>query len=945
MQSAYNFFYREERARIVALQKQHQHQQDQAGKGKAKQDDKEPEGDAGQRKLLKKRRRQESSATVFTGPATISAHSTSEQVHACGVDSSSSSAASTSTLSLTSGAHAQGSLSRKESSTSSSASVATNGASTGTTGPDISGIHMAEPATGGSATAPRIRNTNDVDAGGEGAASSRRSTSASASANYISNIDASSSSRTTEASSSTTTSRSSLNRNASSTTSSSVNLSSGLSSGPSSAPSSSESGADGDASSTSGSSDQGERGARGKAGDPAASGSGSGKDINHKKRKQPAHHQPTNDTNTNRITKVHAMQYAGMSEEAIKALVEHQSSFRDMGREIAKRWKTISVLDLDRYQRMAQRDAERYKRELAEYEAEQKRREEIAKRVTKAAAAALGDPGPTPSVFPNGIGGARAGTGARAGATAGSTTSAAAVQGSNLATSASANANSTFTTDNLPSMLPWSGLQQSQQQVEQPPQSAHPHASSPASVPSSAVIPNSPQLQVIAQLLQTQQQLLGLNPSPNLRAFQATQDISSSVLQQMMNIQQPPNNTGLSPSAPPQQLQQLVVPLPMQQQQQQQQHPETPGPSSGADQSQVIELLMQQNRFLQQYIQELRGHQHQNSGAPPSSLDSLSSLLALNGDSRPTSRGSGSGHDSFILPSLPPFPPVASVDTTPHVSAAKANSTVNVKNTNKKGQKRSAKIDGGAKSRPGKKKKAKRDGNDNASIDEASRGLMSLRSGISNGTDMSSISTLTSFKADADKQKKGEMSDLSTSASDGRKKGIDSSDASSNEGGNKPKAKDDKNEDAVSEMSASGDSDSNPKKRHYSQDSNESSNAASNPTSSIASSSPDNGMEGSATTGAEGASRKKRLPRSGSDSGELSSESSWGSSEDGPNTTETEGGSLSSLTGSKARGLKSSRMYTSAMSSVSASASDSGNGSSNGSDDGQNCGGKEPSKT
>lgn len=40
-----------------------------------------------------------------------------------------------------------------------------------------------------------------------------------------------------------------------------------------------------------------------------------------KKRKQPAHHQPTNDTNTNRITKVHAMQYAGMSEEAIKALV------------------------------------------------------------------------------------------------------------------------------------------------------------------------------------------------------------------------------------------------------------------------------------------------------------------------------------------------------------------------------------------------------------------------------------------------------------------------------------------------------------------------------------------------------------------------------------------------------------------------------------------------
>ena len=146
------------------------------------------------------------------------------------------------------------------------------------------------------------------------------------------------------------------------------------------------------------------------------------------------------------------------------------------------------------------------------------------------------------------------------------------------------------------------------------------------------------------------------------------------------------------------------------------------------------------------------------------------------------------------------------------------------------------------------------------------------------------------------------------------------------------------NEDAVSDMSASGDSDDNPKS------SNEGLLPSPNGTSSSnSSSSPDNGQKGTAATSAEG-SRVKSLPRSGSDSGELSSESSWGSSEDGPNATEAEGASLSSLNG-KAGPLKNSRMYASEMSSVSASGSDSGNTSSHGSDDGQNSDGKKPSKT
>jgi hypothetical protein len=162
----------------------------------------------------------------------------------------------------------------------------------------------------------------------------------------------------------------------------------------------------------------------------------------------------------------------------------------------------------------------------------------------------------------------------------------------------------------------------------------------------------------------------------------------------------------------------------------------------------------------------------------------------------------------------------------------------------------------------------------------------------------------------------------------------------------------------VSDVSASGESNDNPKKRHRGQDSNEGTETSSNgDSSSSGSSSPrshekeDSSGTADGNTGEDGPSTKrvrvvepavKSLARSGSDSGELSSESSWGSSEDGANSTEGDGCSLSKLTGSRARVLKNSCMYAREMSSISASGSDNGcsasgsdNDSSQGSDDGK----------
>ena len=838
-QTAYNFFYRDERARILAMrQKQQQEAEAEAEEQERQVKRGQQEGDRqGTNKYqkknppLKKRRRRESSTTASATDATSGPSSA-----------------------------------RRENNTSSTST-----------------------STGGTQSAQA----------GQGQSRSQGIASA---ANYISNVEASSSSARASSSSG-----SSLNP---SSGSSDQGTSSGPSSGASAAPSSSGSVADTcskdgtDTISSNNSTSGGSSSEQGKAGSTCTSASGedtpriNSGHINGKKREHPTsllssnqQEQRQQDQHDDKI-RAQSMQHAGMTKAAIAALVEHQTSFRNMGREIAKRWKTIGVLDLDRYQRLAQQDAERYKREIAEYEAEQKRREAIVKKVTEAAAAALG--GATTTTTTTTTSGGGGGD----------------LQQGHIA----ANTNAT-TSGMLPSMLPWAGLQQAQpppltqqsMQHHQPPPSIHAQAALPASVPSTAQQQQVPstadantninsglQAPVIAQLLQYQQQLLGLDPSPEQwRAFQSA----------------------------------LTVPSSRQQ--------------NEAGQGQVVQLLMHQNQFLQQYILDLQDRQQNNSTAPPSSQHSFNSLFALAGDNISGS-SCRSGPPGFVLPSLPPFPPVASVEA-PQVSTKVNPSDSKASNLHRK---RSAKTDEATNQEPEKKKAKKKRGIGNTSISEASRGLLSLRS---NDTGLSSLSTLTSFKADTDKDKKDEISDLSTSASDGRKKTSDSSDTSSKEDDNEPKAKIDNNnnnnnnnnnEEAVSDVSASGESDDYCREHRHS----EGTDTSSNNTSSNASSSPENGKNDSVPTGTDERSHVKSLARSGSDSGELSSESSWVSSEDGPNTTEGEGGLRSSPNGSTARVVKNTRMYSSEMSSVSASGSDSGNVSSHCSDDDKNGDGK-PRKT
>ena len=239
---------------------------------------------------------------------------------------------------------------------------------------------------------------------------------------------------------------------------------------------------------------------------------------------------------------------------------------------------------------------------------------------------------------------------------------------------------------------------------------------------------------------------------------------------------------------------------------------------------------------------------------------------------------------------------------------------------NMMGRETSNSDDGSALSEEGEAKNSEVSESTTQSFEDASKPPLSLRSGISNGTGLSSLSTLTSIKAvvggDA-------VSDISTSASDRKKKGDSSSDTSSGDDkdANKLNLKhklSSGDSDAVSDVSASGDSDNDPKKRK--RDANGNGNDMEE---------TDKGAGGipsaakkarSVDSRSSGGGSKTRFARSGSDSGELSSESSWGSSEEGA-ITDAEGG-------------RSSRMYTSEMSSVSASGSYNAS-SHGGSDDGK----------
>ena len=668
-----------------------------------------------------------------------------------------------------------------------------------------------------------------------------------------------------------------------------------------------------------------------------------------------------------------SLQQAGTSDEAIAALVEHQSSFRDTSREIAKRWKAIGVSDFDRYQQLAKRDAERYKRELAEYEAERKRREAIADKVNAASAASA------------------------AKAVAAATNRACAPSKTNTSTT---NHAPSIANDIPASMLPWSNQYQPQRQqveglyqqlpvqnttatevalpfLQSTPTTANSTAPAQISASSSNNNANDGGMQIIiTQLLQNQLQLLNAQPPqpPTLQAQELLGQLTSSI---QPSRAPPPARTNM--------LQQQVSSSQMPSQDQMGVGVAgAGGPANNSDQSKIIHMLLQQNQRLQMEVQNLRHSEEMQkqlieqqskqlqeqqqrasnqsfafaNGGVVSSATSGSSTSASNG---PT--GAKVVENSSADPS--PLPASNDIQARTQQSSAKRrpSSSDDVRSEKSHHSNDAAKM-------PSKKKakrttKAKKGGksksdDDSASVDEASKGLLSLRSRVSGSSDtgLSSLSTLTSIKGKSLEAtgKKEEMSDISTSASDARKpNGESSSDTGSStnngsqsEASAKAKAKNDNAEDVVSDVSSSGESDDTPKKRHRKEDSSSDSPVTSSngDSSSSGSSSPHSDEVGGETEDAksnqntqappakkvrvvEPTSSRRVTRSSGSDSGELSSESSWCANEDtsnGPTTDATNGSSKI-----KAGILKTDRMYTSEMSSVSASGSD--NASALGSDE------------
>ena len=241
-----------------------------------------------------------------------------------------------------------------------------------------------------------------------------------------------------------------------------------------------------------------------------------------------------------------SLQQAGTSDAAIAALVEHQSSFRDTSREIARRWQLVDIGEFDRYQRLAEQDAERYKRELAEYEAEGKRRKAVVRKVVEAEAAEADKQARAP--FSNSV---------CTGKGAGSSKN---MMGSNDPTPSVAS-------DLSRSLLPWSNQYQPQRQA-----ASSFKNNSGVSLPILATSPqrppsnDNPMQLVISQLLQNQQWLLGAQ-RPSHGPIQATTSMPQRPAEGLANAQQGDSSSG---------------------------------------QSKIIQMLIQQNQRLQMEVQHLR---------------------------------------------------------------------------------------------------------------------------------------------------------------------------------------------------------------------------------------------------------------------------------------------------------------------------------------------------
>ena len=600
-----------------------------------------------------------------------------------------------------------------------------------------------------------------------------------------------------------------------------------------------------------------------------------------------------------------SLQQAGTSDTAIAALVEHQSSFRDTSREIARRWQVVDIGEFDRYQRLAEQDAERYKEELAEYEAERKRREAVVRKVEEAEAAEDDKQACAPSS--NSV---------CTGKVAGSSKN---MMSSNDPTPSTAN-----DLHVPPSSLPWSNQYQPQKQAESSFKNT-PEVSLPILATSSQRPPsNDNQMQlVISQLLRNQQWLLNAQ-RPSYGPIQATTLMQQRPAEELANAQQGDFSSG---------------------------------------QSKIIQMLIQQNQRLQMEVKHLRQREEIQT--------QLIQIEQLREQQQTSALSSAKSTSSSLSPTSRP----GAKDVPNPNSKAKAkrsrkrpSSNVELKKSPKTSDTMRAPSKKKTKRTTKKKAKEERTADDDISVDEASKGLLSLRSRVSGSSDagLSSPSTPTSIKAKPSletKDKKDEISDISTSASDAKKlTHKSSSDTASADKGTNTKTKGNSDED-VSDISASGESNDNPKKRHRDEAaSNEIPDVSSTGGSpSLGSSSPGGAGERNVAENAEkGAapptkkvrvvdpSPKRVTRRSGSDSGELSSESSWGANEDSSNNhardVSNTSDRMSSLNGSKAGALKNSRMYTSEMSSVSASGSDSGNASSHGSDDGMAGDGKDTNK-
>ena len=670
---------------------------------------------------------------------------------------------------------------------------------------------------------------------------------------------------------------------------------------------------------------------------------------------------PANSTNISTPLPPHlqSLQQAGTSDEAIAALVEHQSSFRDTSREIAKRWKAIGVSDFDRYQQLAKRDAERYKRELAEYEAERKRREAIADKVNAASAASA------------------------AKAVAAATNRACAPSKTNTSTT---NHAPSIANDLPASMLPWSNQYQPQRQqveglyqqlpvqnttatevalpfLQSTPTTANSTAPAQISASSSNNNANDGGMQIIiTQLLQNQLQLLNAQPPqpPTLQAQELLGQLTSSI---QPSRAPPPARTNM--------LQQQVSSSQMPSQDQMGVGVAgAGGPANNSDQSKIIHMLLQQNQRLQMEVQNLRySEEMQKELIEQQSKQLQEQQQRASNQSFAFANGGVTSGSSTSASNCPTGAKVVE-NSSANPSPLPASNDIQARTQQSSAKRRPSSSDdvrsekshhsNDAAEMPSKKKakrttKAKKGGksksdDDSASVDEASKGLLSLRSRVSGSSDtgLSSLSTLTSIKAKSLEAtgKKEEMSDISTSASDARKpNGESSSDTGSStnnrsqsEASAKAKAKNDNAEDVVSDVSSSGESDDNPKKRHRKEDSSSDSPVTSSngDSSSSGSSSPHSDGLGGETEDAKSNQNTRAPPTkkvrvveptsgrvtrsSGSDSGELSSESSWCANEDssnGPTTDATNGSSKS-----KAGILKADRMYTSEVSSVSASGSD-----------------------